>query len=401
MTKLPVHKERAHALLSASSANRWLACTPSARLEETFPDTTSVYAEEGTLAHELAELKARKHFIDPMGARTFNNKVKKLKENELWQDEMLTYTDAYLDYLSSVVHGYSSPPYIAIEKRLDFSSYVPGGFGTGDCIIIGGDTLHVVDFKYGKGKAVFAEDNPQMKLYALGALSAYSILYDIKKITVVIVQPRLDSISEWDLSKEELLAWGESIKPIAQTAFDGKGEFVQGDHCGFCRAKSVCRARTEFNIAIEDEFKLQKPPTLSNEEVGRALIKAQHLKKWATDLEEYTLSECVKGNEVPGWKAVEGRSNRAFGDIDKAFEVLKADGIKEVMLYEKKPITLTATEKLVGKAKFNELLADYIIKPPGRPTLALECDKREALKKSTAEDDFKNINLEGDMQNVK
>lgn len=378
-----------HALLSASSAHKWLNCTPSARLEAQFPDSTSEYAAEGSLAHEIGELKLRKHFIEPMGPRTFNNKLKKLQENPLYQAEMIGHTDTYLDYISGIVHGYSAPPYVAVEKRLNYSVYAPEGFGTGDCIVIGGNTLRIIDLKYGKGVPVSAEWNPQMMLYALGALSEYSILYILEKIIMVIVQPRLDSISEFELTVEELLAWGESIKPAAQQAFAGEGEYVPGEHCRFCRAKSLCRARAEFNTSLE-EFHKMKPPLISNEEVGQIIARAQDLAKWVADLEEYALAECLKGVEIPGWKAVEGRSIRQFTNQDEAFKVLNANGIEEVMLFERKPITLASVEKLIGKPKFKELLNAYVNTPPGKPTLVPASDKREAITQLKLEDVFKN-----------
>lgn len=389
--KVPVAEvapERAHAILSASSAHRWLVCTPSARLEETLPERKSDYAEEGRLAHEIAELKLRKHFIEPMGPRAFANRLKKFKEHELYQDEMLKHTDTYLEYVQSIVHSFSSPPYVAIEKKLDFSKYVPEGFGTGDCIIIGGSIMWVIDLKYGKGVPVSAKRNPQMMLYALGAYEAYNFLYPIEIVKMSIVQPRLDSISEWEIPINELLAWGESIKPIAQKAWAGEGEYVPGEHCQFCRAKALCRARSEFNMSLEKYHGL-KPPLISNEEVGQILTKARDLAAWIKDLEEYALAECLAGNEIPGWKAVEGRSIRQFTDWEKAFKVLIENGIDEAMLYERKPITLAATEKLLGKKKFNELLSEFVERPPGKPTLVPESDKREPLRRQSAEDDFR------------
>lgn len=245
------HAEREHALLSASGSHKWLHCTPSARLEEQFPETKSTYADEGRLAHEIAELKLRKHFIEPMGPRAFNNRLKKFKENPLFQEEMLRHTDTYLEYVQGIVHGFTAPPYIAIEKRLDYSAYAPEGFGTGDCIIIGGNTLHVCDLKYGKGVPVSAEGNPQMRLYALGAYVEYSFLYPIERVRMAIIQPRLDSISEDEISIAELLAWGESIKPIAQKAFAGEGEFVPGDHCRFCRARATCRRERNITTRLK------------------------------------------------------------------------------------------------------------------------------------------------------
>lgn len=385
------HAERDHALLAASAAHRWLVCTPSVRLEEQFPDTTSEYALEGTLAHEIAELKLRKYFLEPMSQRSFSAKLNKLKKHELFQEEMLRHTDTYLDYLKGLALSFSSAPYVAIEKKVDYSAYAPEGFGTCDCIIIHGGDLYITDFKYGKGVPVSAEDNPQMKLYALGAYLEYSFLYPIKTVHLAIVQPRIDNISEWSLPIEELLAWGESIKPIAQKAFNGEGEFVPGDHCRFCRAKALCRARAEHYTALED-FKGMKPPLISNEEVGQILEKAIALEAWVKELKEYALSAALKGEEIPGWKAVEGRSVRNYVDIDKAFEHLKQNGIDEAMLYERVPLTVAKLEKALGKKEFHSLLEEpgLVEKQPGKPTLVPADDKRPAIQTAPeAAEDFR------------
>jgi hypothetical protein len=378
----------AHALLSASSSHRWLHCTPSARLEEQLPESSSQYAEEGSLAHELAELKLRKYCIEPMGARTFNARIKKFKDNPLFQEEMLKHTDTYLDYIAGVLHSFTSPPYVAAERRVDYSTYASEGFGTCDCIIIGGNILHIVDFKYGKGVHVSAKGNSQMKLYALGAYIEYSFLYPIDIVKMTIVQPRIDnSISEDSLSIEELLIWGESIKPIAKLAFDGEGEYSPGEHCKFCRAKALCRARAGHYLSLE-EFHEMKPPLIPKEEVGEILRRAQELSAWIKSLEEFVLSECLQGNDVPGWKLVEGRAVRQFVNQEEAFKVLIDNGFEETMLYERKPLTLSDTEKLLGKAKFKELLGLYIHTPPGKPTIAISEDKRETFKKMTAAEAF-------------
>lgn len=383
-----------HALLSASAAEKWLHCTPSARLEAAQPETESSYANEGRLAHEIGELKLRKHFTDPMGPKAFNSRLKKLKENPLFQDEMLGHTDTYLDYVSSIMHSFKTPPYIAIEKRLDFSAYAPEGFGTGDCIIIAGNTLHVIDFKYGKGVPVEAENNPQMMLYALGAYTESAFLFPISTVKMTIVQPRLDSIPEFEISVSDLLAWGESIKPTAQKAFAGEGEFVSGDHCQFCKIKSLCRARAEFNTSL-DEYKMMKPPLLSNEEVGQILVRAMNLAKWASDLEEYALTELLKGIDIPGWKAVHGRGRRAYTDIDTAFNVLKQNGYDESVLYVREPLSPAKVEELLGKKTYKELLTAYVNTPPGKPTIALLSDKREAITlQTTPEQAFGNPNNE-------
>jgi hypothetical protein len=377
----------AHALLSASASHRWLQCPPSARLEEKLAESKSDFAEEGSLAHEIAEFKLRKYCIEPMGARSFNARIKKFREHSLFQEEMLKHTDTYLDYIAGVLHGFSSPPYVAVEKKIDYSAYAPEGFGTGDCIIIGGNILHIIDFKYGKGVSVSAKNNPQMMLYALGAYTEYSFLYPIDTVKMTIVQPRLESISEDSMSLEELLSWGEGIKPIANMAFNGEGEYSPGEHCRFCRAKALCRARTDSYLSLE-EFHKMKAPLISKEEVGAILKRAQELSAWVKSLEEYALSECLQGSEIQGWKVVEGRAVRQFTNQEEAFKVLMGNGFEETMLYERKPLTLTETEKLVGKTKFKELLSAYINTPLGKPTLALNEDKREPFKRMTAAEAF-------------
>ncbi|PRR92932.1 MULTISPECIES: DUF2800 domain-containing protein [unclassified Bacillus (in: firmicutes)] len=384
MSKI-AHAERSHALLSASGSTRWLACTPSARLEEQFPDSTSTYAEEGTLAHEIAELKLRKHFLEPMPKSTFTRRLNKMKKHELFQDEMLKHTDSYLDYLKGLTISMTAPPYVAVEKRLDYSAYAPEGFGTVDCLIIGGNTLYITDFKYGKGVPVSAENNSQMKLYALGAYVEYGFLFPIESIKLAIIQPRLNNVSEFDLSVADLLAWGEEIKPIAQKAFDGEGEFIPGEHCKFCRAKAQCRARAEEFSALAD-FTSLKPPLLTDEEVGQMLEKGQHVESWVKALKEYALAESLKGKSIAGWKAVEGRGSRSFSDIDKAFDHLKNNGIDESMLFDRVPLSVSKLEKALGKEEFRNLLEaeGLVVKSTGKPTLVPESDKRQPVSNAPA-----------------
>ena len=387
------HAERDHSFLSASGAHRWLACTPSAMLEKDFPDTTSESAREGTLAHELAELKVRNYFYSvEFGKRKLTAAIKKLKEQELWQDEMMGHTDTYLDVIKTLALGLPSKPYVAIEKRVDFSTYVPDGFGTADCILLQGDTLHVIDFKYGKGVPVSAEENPQMKLYALGAYETYKILYPIKNIHLVIVQPRLpDGTSEWSCDIDHLLRFGEYVKERAELAIKGEGPFSPGEkQCRFCRARAKCRARAEENVRLAFAVG-KKPPLISNEEVGKYLQMGEDVAKWLKDLQEYALSECLAGKDIPGWKAVEGRGAREWTDMDAAFEKLVSDGVVEgPLLWEKKPLTLAQVEKLVGVKEFKNAVGDLVVKAPGKPTLVKESDKREAItNKMTAEKAFK------------
>lgn len=389
------HSERSHALLSASSAVRWLNCTPSARLEEQFPDTTSEAAAEGTLAHELAEMKLKHYFYTTdFGKQKFSRRVNKLKKEELWQNEMDGYTEDYLDYIKSTALRLPGKPYVSIEQKVDFSPWVPEGFGTADCIMVYGGTIYVFDFKYGKGVPVSAEKNPQMMLYALGAYNAYRMLYSISQIKLAIIQPRLDNFSEWECSVEELLAFGEETKERAALAFEGKGEFHPGKStCGFCRAKAQCRARAEENVKLAF-FTDKKPPLLSNEEVGEYLMQGEDVDKWLKDLKDYALKACLAGKEVLGWKAVEGRGSRDWTDMDQAFEKLTKTGIiEETMLWEKIPLTLAQVEKTVGKKDFADTVGDYVVMKPGKPALVKESDKREAItNKVTAAEAFKEEN---------
>ncbi|TGV21993.1 DUF2800 domain-containing protein [Mesorhizobium sp. M00.F.Ca.ET.186.01.1.1] len=385
------HAERPHALLSASGAHRWLHCTPSARLEATLPDTTSEAAKKGTLAHEIAELKLRKQFVEPMGPRKFANALKNFKADPLYESDMDTHTTAYLEYIQSIVHAFSSPPYVVVEKKVDLGAFVPESFGTSDCIIIGGKQMHVIDYKNGQGVPVSAENNPQMMLYALGALQAYSMFYEIETVHLSIVQPKVwDEPSSWSISATDLLAWGESIKPIAAKAFNGEGEYVVGDHCGFCRARNTCRARVDRLMSVE-QYVPMKPPLISWQEVGEVLRRAEGIVSWYNALKEAALSEVLKGGEVSGWKAVEGRGSRQYADIDVAFAALKESGIDEALLYERKPLTVAALEKVLGKAEYRKLLEEpgLVRAEAGKPTLAPISDKREAIKRISAADDFK------------
>lgn len=385
----------AHALLGASGAHRWLNCTPSARLEENYEDTTSDYAKEGTLAHELCELKLER-YLTPMTTRSYNAKLKKIKEEDLYGNkEMEDATDNYLEHIKELMISFASKPFVAIEAKVKFTEYVPDGFGTVDCLIISNDTLYVRDFKYGAGVPVNAELNPQMMLYALGAYLENSLFYDIKKVNMGIIQPRINNNSIFEMDVETLLEWAENVvKPSAETAYKGEGEFnPSSETCKFCRAKAQCRARGEANLSLEfekikgDEF----GNIFSNAEMGSILKRAQDLVKWAKDIEEYCLSACLRGEEIQGWKAVEGRGIRAFTDTDLAIDTLIANGVAEEILFERKQLTLAQIEKTVGKEIF-EIVKDFVVKPPGKPTLVSETDKREAISNVTkATEDFKII----------
>lgn len=394
-----------HALLSASSASRWLTCTASPRFEAQFPQTTSEYAEEGRLAHSLCELKVLKKFTNSVNTRTYNSRLNKLKKEPLYADEMDRTSDLYIEHLTEKAMGYDSPPLVNAEVRVDFSEYVPGGFGTCDCIMIGGDMLDITDYKHGKGVPVLAEGNPQMRLYALGALKKYEPFYGgmIKRVRMTIDQPRTQSeLSSETITVDELKAWGETIKPIAQMAFSGFGEFKPGDHCRFCRGKAQCRARANANIALEDfkdcllptaknieqaqhNAETDAPAMLTHDEIGELLVRGKDLVQWYKDLEDYALNALLNGEEIVGWKAVAGRSNRAFSDQDAALAAVIAAGYDESLVYERKPKTLTGLEELMGKKEFAEKLGQYVVKPLGKPTLAPMSDKREPYSNAAAD----------------
>ena len=379
-----------HALLSASSAHRWLHCTGSPLLEKEFPDTTSVYAQEGTLAHELCELKLKKYTtVMPKG--TYTRAHNKIMKSELWQNEMEGTSETYLEYVKEIMLSCEIASAVLIEKRVDFSRYVPEGFGTADCLILAGDTLHVVDYKHGKGVVVDADHNPQMMLYALGAMSELSLLYRFKFVHMTIVQPRVNNISEFTMPADELTEWGETVvKPKAEAAMSGNGEFEAGDWCRFCRAKQQCKTRYESNDSLYPELSAQHDPRLITlDELGEYLRRGRDMAAWLEDMKEYALSESLAGAEVPGWKAVEGRGSRAFTDTDEAVDTLIKNGIDESVLYDRRVLTLAQMEKAVGKKAFGELVGDLVVKNPGKPTLVEESDKRPKItNQPTAADVF-------------
>lgn len=373
-----------HAKLSASGAHRWINCPGSVVLEENFEDTGSEYAKEGTLAHSVAELKLQKYFLKGIGPKKFKAAMDKFKESEYWQDEMDKHTDFYFDEIRKRALIYNDIPYVNIEERVDFSPWVPEGFGTCDCIMIYGDIMQVIDLKYGKGVPVSPEKNPQLMLYALGAYNFYSMFYDIKRVKLTIIQPRLDSILDWVLGINDLLKFGEEIKPIADKAYHGSDDLKEGEHCRFCKAKSRCPARASKMFEAVEELKpvIKKDLALiSNEDIAKYLKETIGLIDWIKDLEDEALRSILAGEEIPGYKAVEGRSNRAFVDQDKAMATLEENGFDEAMLYERKPLSLSKLEKLVGKKEFGEILKEQIIKPQGKPTLVEESDKRDPYVK--------------------
>ena len=393
---MPVNEK--HALLSASSAARWLNCTAAPRFEEQFPENTSEYAEEGRLAHAICELKVLKKFTSSLPPRSYALRLGKLKKDPLYCDEMDKTSDSYIEHLTECAMTYDSAPYVAAEVRVDFSDYVPEGFGTCDCVMIGGDTLTITDYKHGKGVPVSAEGNPQMSLYALGALKKYTPVYGdtIQKVRMNIDQPRVnDELSSWTITVSELRSWGDRIRPIAVKAYAGLGNFKPGEHCRFCRGKAQCKARADINTALE-EFKDRIPErregmessqnnVLTFDQIGDLLARGKDLVSWYKDLEEFALGAILKGENIPGWKAVEGRSVRAFSDQDAAIAAVIAAGYDESLVYDRKPKTLTELEKLMGKTEFVKALGSFIIKPPGKPTLAPLSDKREPYNTAAAD----------------
>ena len=379
-----------HALLSASGAHRWLHCTGSPLLEKDFPDSTSVYAQEGTLAHYLCELKLMA-YTGEITKRKLTSMKNKLMKSELWQPEMDSTSEAYLDYIKDITMSYTVKPVILTEKKVDFSRYVPEGFGTADCLILAGDTLHVVDYKHGKGVVVDADHNPQMMLYALGAMSELSLLYRFTFVHMTIVPPRVNNISEFTMTADELIEWGESVvKPKAEAAMSGKGEFEAGDWCRFCRAKRQCKTRYESNDSLYPELSERHDPRLITlDELGEYLRRGRDMAAWLEDMREYALSESLAGANVPGWKAVEGRGSRAFTDTDEAVDILIKNGIDESVLYERRVLTLAQMEKAVGKKAFGEIVGNLVVKNPGKPTLVEESDKRPKItNQPTAADVF-------------
>lgn len=385
-----------HALLSPSAAARWLNCPLAPRLEATLPDNTSQYAAEGTLAHSVCEITAKLHF-KKVKKVSYTAAIKKLKKDPLWNDEMLQTAETYVEHLNERAMGFENAPYVAFEIQVDLSDYVPEGFGRCDCTMFGSDTLIITDYKHGKGVPVSAEDNPQMKLYALGALKLYRPIFGdaIKQVLMCIDQPRLDSYESWGCSVEELLAWGESIKPKAQMAFMGFGAYHAGDWCRFCRAHGQCKAQATQQISAFDDFAFAAkangnpaavPPTLlTPEELSEVLKRGKALVNWYKAVEEHALSKLLEGVEIPGYKVVEGRSNRAWSNQDAAMDALLNAGFDRAALYDSVPKSLAQLEKVIGAAKFAELVGQFVVKPQGKPALADEKDARKAFNSAAAD----------------
>lgn len=370
-----------HSLLSASGAHRWLNCPPSAVLESREPDTSSAAAEQGTAAHALAEWKLRRAL----------HQAPAFKPESDWIDtEMEHLTDDYVAFVQehiSIARETCGDPQVLIEQRLDFSHIVPGGFGTGDAVIIAEPTLQIIDLKYGQGVLVEAEQNPQLMLYALGALHAFGSLYDIETVAVTIYQPRRGNVDTWETSVAELEHWAETdVKPKAELAAAGEGEFCPGSWCQFCKITPTCRARAEANLQLA-KLEFAPPAELTDVEIADVLTRIPQLKTWASDVEAYALSKAVnQGVVFEGFKLVARRSVRKYTSETDVAKAAEAAGYRDI--WDRKLITLTAMEKLMGKPAFNEILGDLVTKPAGKPTLVPASDKRPALDLVSAATDF-------------
>ena len=371
-----------HAVLSASSSHRWLNCSPSARLEQEFEDRETEAAAEGTAAHALCEHKLR---------RVLKLQSRRKPISRYDSDEMDMHTDGYVQFVLETlaeVRKNCADPLINIEQRLDFSCYVPDGFGTGDCIIIGDKIMHVIDFKYGQGVLVEAEHNPQMMLYALGALRLFDSLYDIEEVAMTIYQPRRENISTWTIPVSELKAWAENeLVPKARLAYEGKGEYRPGPWCTFCKAAVKCRARAEEKLRLA-QYEFAKPPLLTDTEIEDILGKLDDLTRWAEEIKTYAQDAALNhGKQWHGYKVVEGRSVRKYSNEDAVVEAANAAGYHDI--FRKTLLPLTEMERLMGKQEFQSILGGLIIKPAGKPTLVPASDKRPAITKANI--DFKEI----------
>jgi hypothetical protein len=396
---LTAHSTRAHALLGASKAAQWINCPPSARLQEHVPDKRSAFADEGTLAHELSEIKLESRLLpcDTKKREQLDSALKKIQANDFYGSEM---ENAITEYCELVEERFmeakarSADAILQLEASADFSEWVPEGRGIGDVVIIADGVLEVIDLKYGEGIPVSAYGNPQIRLYALGAWAEYNIFYDIREIRMTIVQPRLDSVTTDILKVEELLVWAEEIvRPAAVLADAGEGEFKAGDHCRWCKVRRNCRARTDANMAaVAYEFK--DPALLDLEEVGAILVVAKQLQSWAKDVQDYAFDQARSGNRVPGWKLVEGRSNRAISDKEAAVALLAAkEDVKPDAYLKMELYGITELEKRVGKKELLAVLGGLIVKPPGKPVLVVETDKRPEL--NSVENDFEGEDFDG------
>lgn len=381
-----------HAKLSASGAKKWMACPGSVVLEAQFPDESSSYAQEGTTAHSLGEAKIKLATKAYTKAK-YHKAVKDLEITE----EMEEYTDGYRDFVLERFHAAKAntpDAKLLLEQRLDFSEWVPGGFGTGDCVIVADGYLEIIDLKYGAGVVVSVEGNPQLRLYALGASAAWDYLYGFDEVTMTIYQPRRDNISTETVTADELYLWGDEVMVKAELANSGTDECYAGSHCddGFCKARPVCRAYAEScsQLAALD---FKRPNLLSVEEVSEVLELSGRLTKWAELVKAYALEQARSGVKFPGYKLVEGKSSRSYNLADaKIVDWLTDHGYAQDDLMIRKLRTVADMEKFLGKSVFNELLGSYVLKSPGAPTLAPIDDNRPEISSvDAAKEDFKDM----------
>ena len=367
-----------HALLSASSAHRWISCPPSALLSKKFDDSSSSFAQEGTDAHTLAQHKLEKLLGLPTRDPT--------ESLSFYDEEMKDHAENYAAFVLEQVEKARETcldPQVLIEQKLDFSRYVPEGFGHVDCLIIADGTLTVIDYKYGLGIKVSSERNPQMFCYALGGLALFDGIYDIDNVRLVIYQPRRENISEYTISKSELIQWAEDVlSPTAELASKGEGEYKAGEHCQFCKAKATCRKRAEYNLELA-KYDFEVPATLDHDEIAAILTKADELVSWVSDVKEYALKEALNGTKFEGFKLVAGRSNRKYTDEAAAADLVIAAGKDP---FEKKLLGITAMTALLGKKAFEDILGGLTYKPPGKPVLVTADDKRPEF--NSAYEDF-------------
>lgn len=395
-TKPQKHSERDHALLAASAANRWLNCTPSAKLEDAEgPHESSIYAEEGTLAHELGELYIRHDVLETVDDQVFSDRFDEIMNNQLFSEEMLDVVPIYVDYCTeqfNAAKANDAQSIMDVEQKLDLTEYVPESFGTADCVIIGGNLIEVIDYKHGKGVPVYAEWNKQLMLYGLGALRKYDMLFDIEEVRLTIVQPRINNISSWQVSVNDLVTWAENeLAPAAKLAFAGDGELKAGEWCKFCAVKNKCRTLYQKNMELA-KYDFQKPALLDDEEIADILKKTPALIEWANSIQEYAQDKAINQGKVwPGFKLVEGISRRKWLDEDAVAEAIftKIPEASEDQVYDMKLKTITQIEKIFGKKIVAEQLSDVIVKPQGKPTLVPVSDKRPALGTEEAINDFK------------
>lgn len=396
MATTPInHTQRAHALLSASGASRWLNCTPSARLEEEFgKEEASVYAAEGTLAHEFAELIIRHTILKELSQAAFEARYYELLENDLYTEDMLDYVYQYVDYVKDELAASSidtKDAVLIIEEKVDLRQWIPESFGSCDAIIIADGTMKVMDLKYGKGVPVSAIGNKQLMLYALGAYDKYSIMYDIVNIDLHIVQPRINNINSWSVEADELLNWAENtVIPAAKLAFSGQGQLKAGEWCKFCKVKARCRELYKANIELAKYDFASPQDLLTDDEIADIIDKVPRLVEWANSVLAYATEEAVENGKVwPGHKLVAGRSTRKFtNEIDVANALMK-EGFERDAIFDTKLKSLTALERVTGKKAFEALLGSYVVKSEGKPTLVPLSDKRPAIGAEDAINDFK------------